>query len=124
MTKLPITRSKNRATWISGALFIVVFLVHKPDYLNTSDLYFWLGIIALPFTYKISREVKSTRFFWPGAGCGLVSVFFPTTFLIYCATVFCVLFVIEQFEGKCNWLFVLHLLLLSPIFQYVESIVS
>src|SRR5690606_28413783 len=124
MRNISINRSKNRVTWIAGTLFIIVFLFHKPNYLNTGDLYFWIGVLALPFTYKISRNLKSSRFLGPAAACGVVSCFFPTTFLIYCGMVFGILFIIEQLEGKVSLLFAIHLLLLSPLFQYFESLIS
>lgn len=124
MRNLIINRSKNMVTWIAGTIFLTIFLIHKPNYLNTNDLFFWIGFLSLPFSYKIRRDLKSSRFLWPAAGCGLISVIFPTTFLIYCGLIFCILFIIEQLEGRTNWLFVFHLLLLSPIFQYFDSIIS
>lgn len=119
-----INRRKNLITWISGAMFLIIFQIHKPNYLNTSDLFFWIGFLSLPLSYKIRRDRKSSRFLWPAVGCGLVSIVFPTTFLIYCGIIFCILFIIEQLEGRTNYLFVFHLLLLSPIFQYFDSIIS
>ena len=110
--------------WLLTALFLGIFLLFKPDYLNTGDLYFWTGLLALPVSYNIRKGERSRRFFWVALAFGLLSIPFPATIGVYCMLVFSILFFLEQLEGKTNFLFTIHLLLLSPLFGYFNSLVS
>lgn len=105
-------------------LLISLFGLHRPDYLNLSDPYFWIGLITLPLSYGIRKGAMSRRLLWPTLFFGLLSIPFTTTFGIYCTLVFGVLYIVEQHLGKTSFLFALHLLLLSPLFQYLNNLVS
>ena len=120
---LPISKTKGLC-WILAGSFILLFLLQQPAYLNTGDLFFWLGLVSLPLSFKIRRGRSSSRFLWFTLAFAAFSFFFPTTFGIYCVLLGCILTIIEQLEGKTNLLFLFHLLLLSPLFQYFNSLVS
>ena len=127
---LSIPKTKGAGTqssglpWLLIALFITTFLLFKPDYLNTGDLYFWTGLLALPLSYKVRKGERSSRFFWVALGFGMLSIPFPATIGVYCVLVFSILFILEQLEGKTSFLFAIHLLLLSPLFGYFSSLIS
>lgn len=106
------------------ALFILLFLLHKPGYILSQDTFFWLGLLFLPLSLQRKELQGGRRFLWCALLCGLISIPFTTTFGVYCMLVFALLFLLEQWWGKLSLLLSLHLLLLSPFFQYLSRLVS
>lgn len=104
-------------------LAIGMFIMVNPGYL-IMDLFMVVGILSLPATFKIHKNVKSLRFFWPTIAITLLSIILKSTFGAYCSLIFFMLLVVEMYIGKLSLLTLFHLLLLSPLFKYFSSLIS
>src|SRR5690606_3287546 len=79
---------------------------------------------GLPLSFQIRKGERGNMYFWWAVGVGSLTLLFPTTIGVYCLLVFSMLYVLEQLAGKTNFIFTFHLLLLSPLFQYFNSLIS
>ena len=109
---------------ITFIVFVIgLFILFNPSYIII-DIFLWVGILTLPFTFKVSINTRSLRFFWPALAFGTFSLYFSSTFGAFCVMVFAILLTIEMFLGKLSLLTMFHLLLLSPLFKYFTSLIT
>ena len=104
-------------------LAIGLFIMVNPGYLII-DLFMVVGILSLPATFKIQKNARSLRFFWPAIAITLLSLILKSTFGAYCSLIFFMLLAVEMYIGKLSLLTLFHLLLLSPLFKYFTSLIS
>lgn len=109
---------------LAMGLLVLLFFLHKPGYILHQDTFFWLGLLFLPVSLQRKEQQGGRRFLWLALLCGLLSIPFTTTFGVYCMLVFALLFLLELWWGKVSILLPIHLLLLSPLFQYISKLIS
>ena len=109
--------------WLVAGLFpIIIFFCFNPHYLR-KNTFFWLALLTLP----VSTQSVSNRpfpFFTIGIICSVLFFIFPATFWIYLILSFLILFLIQNLNGGLSSLTIVHISLISPLFIYVNSLVS
>ena len=101
----------------------VGFLLRHPSYL-IFDTFTYVGLALLVVTFKVDENIRSKRFFWMVLFCTLFTIILPSTFGAFCIMIFLTLLLTEMLLGKLSLLTVFHLLLLSPLFKYFNSLAS
>lgn len=109
--------------WFLAGLFpFILFLVMYPNYL-LGDTFFWVSVVTLPLSFVINQRRKS-RFFYLALVLACVTFIAPTTIAIYFMMCLILLFVLEKGFGGANVLVLFHVLLISPFFTYVKTLIS
>ncbi|MCF6408053.1 exosortase N [Chitinophaga filiformis] len=110
---------------IAAACYGLVFLVGLHGYLVWDTTKAILGTAALFFTASFNTSERgSTRYFFMALASLLLYLLVPAkTFL--CISCLCgCLFMIETFHGRMNFLPVLVLAIMSPLFEYATNVFS
>jgi exosortase N len=121
---LNIEKRKKAAGFLS-LCYAVISMHVLHNYIHVFSLSFLLGIMAFPFTLQrgnypsYSYRYAVVAFLWLLA-CYVV----PVKTLLFFSTGFAVMFLVETWYGKADFLSMVNLLLLSPIFQYAANVFS
>ncbi len=100
-----------------------LLLFFKCDYLPRNAVAL-TGLAAAPFiAWKIS-EKRSGRYGWLALGLAVGTAIFQSNMLFWFSTGFAVLFCIEAWRGKLNYLPAYLLVVISPVFRYVTDVWS
>ena len=120
-----LTHHKYTSTGIGvfALLLVASFILHKPDYL-LFDSFFWISLITLPVSFHFSSTTASSRALIAVIALAIFSFFFTATIGVYCILLLAILYAIESHYGKVNPILLVHGALLSPLFNYFNTLVS
>ncbi len=89
------------------------------------DFELLLALLVIPFISRYQKGTTSNRYAW--LGLGLAVLFFSgqvSNTLIYLVCCCAMLFWVEQYLGRLNWLIPVLLLLIAPATRYLQKILS
>lgn len=110
--------------WLLGMLVpVVVFLSLYPYYL-LHNTFFWVCLLTLPLTVKSGGKRDKRVFFYLSLLVGMVSVVLPTTFGAFVMVACMVLFLIENIAVVHSPMVLMHLFLISPLYNYFGNLIS
>jgi exosortase N len=106
----------------AGYLLVVLFFLH--DYLEFS-LSLFAGMAFAPYIFIVrDRQAISYQYFWIALAVIFVSFFLKLKTVYFISLVFAILFLIETIIGKLNYLPMVLLILLCPIFPYFTAMIG
>ena len=123
---LTISTGKITISYISlwtaaGYLLLILWLV--PGYLQwNANVY--AGLLLSPFICTIKQGEYSWRYLLPALLTITAAAFMPVRTTFFLAVLFTALFFIENHFGKLNDAFLFLMILISPVFKYMTSLVD
>ncbi len=106
---------------------IICYLVLGIIYLNGFLLFDYNVVIALlisPLIFKVDSSKKSMRYLLPVLCLLMLSIFVASKTLLFLAIMFGIFLIIENSFGKLSNSILFLLLIISPIFTYVSTIIG
>lgn len=119
--KLVFARYKLQliAIFLTAAYLLTGFYLLKTDYI-IADATIWMGLILLPYLFIIRQKGKhSYAYAIIALTFFALSLLLPMRSMYYFTIGFAVLFVLDSFIGKSNYLPLFLLIALSPVFKYL-----
>lgn len=105
---------------ISVAYLVMSFYIHS-DYLK-NNLNVYLGILITPYVFIVRNKGDySVRFLILTVLLGIITILFPLRSLYFVCVAFAIILMVESCFGKLNSLAVIFLLVLSPVFDFLNS---
>jgi exosortase N len=105
--------------------YMAVAIVAFQNYLLIGSVNFMLGLLALPFAWKVDHTKKCNyRYGWLTLALLLLCFLMPVKTLLYFSIGFALLFFTECFYGKTSLLAWLVIVFASPVFQYLGDVFS
>lgn len=105
--------------------YVITFFVGLQNYIVLSSAGFLLGVVALYSTATFNRNERGgLRFFFLTVFFFLLYVCLPAKTLLYCSLASACLFLCETFYGRVNFLPLLVLGCMSPLFEAGTNIFS
>ena len=106
--------------FIISAYLLMSFYIHS-DYL-TGNLNVYLGILIAPYVFIVRDKGKySLRFLIVAILLGILTILFPMRSLYFLCIAFAILFLVETCIGKLNSAAIIFIILLSPVFEFLNS---
>ncbi|NMM48253.1 exosortase N [Marinigracilibium pacificum] len=107
---------------ISAFSPLVLFILLEPEYL-IKNTFFWICIATFPLSIGNANK-KSNTFFYFALILGIINLFFPTSIGLFIIAIFFLLVMCESFFGVNNISLIIHAFLISPLFLYINSLIS
>lgn len=105
------------------SLYLMIIILFIPNYF-VMDANVYMGLSLAPYILVIAKRNYSFRYFIPFLLLLIVQLFVPVKSLFFLSLLFAILLLIESTMGKLNNIFILYLLLLSPIYKYFSNFIG
>jgi exosortase N len=110
---------------VLAAAYILVLIATCKSYLMVGTVNLMLGVLALPFAWKVNPGRKGNyRYGWLTLGLLILCFIVPVKTLLYFSIGFALLFFTESFYGKTSLLALAVIGFASPVFQYLGDVFS
>ncbi|WP_158828277.1 exosortase N [Mucilaginibacter lacusdianchii] len=94
-----------------------------PQYMNW-DANACMGLLMAPFIGNIKKGQYSLRYFAPALIAVALALILPIRTALFAAILFAIVLLFENCIGKLDFVFVLILLLISPVFKHITRLVE
>ncbi|MEQ9168047.1 MAG: exosortase N [Fulvivirga sp.] len=110
--------------WVVAAIIpLAAFFLIYPNYIVEST-FFWVCIITLPISIQSQSNGKDRLTFILTIALGTLSLLLPTVMGVYLMICLVLIFLLQSIVGRINYTLIVHMLLASPLFLYVKSLIS
>jgi exosortase N len=126
---ISLTTFKNVLT-VKNALLSIALLLHLsvataflPHYFIV-DANVYMGLCLAPYILIVKKGDFSFRYFIPFMIVVILLLFIPIKTLLFLSLLLALLLLIESTFGKINSVFILYVLILSPIYKYINNFIG
>ena len=115
---------KQHWVWLMAAAApLVLFFSFHPHYIR-DNIFFWVCLITLPLSMKSRAHGTVNWAFLLAVIVASISLILPTTVGIYIVLCLIITLLAQSIVGRSNYTLIIHILLGSPLFGYLSSLVS